>query len=243
MDHPEPDVLLGLERADADTDAEEVRRHLALCAQCTAELESIARLDSAADLIGPALDPGGLIAPASSVWDRVQAELFPHSPTVATTSTVPRRSRLPLMVAAAAAIAGIVVGSVGSYFLFVDTPTSTDRTTAETAVPIAVGTLAAEGQGAVSGEVAMRQGTVSRLLTITFSFTVPGPGYVEAWLLDPLTNEMLGLGVLGPEGGTVTVPAGVDLSRFTTVDVSREPFDGDPAHSADSIARGVLQQL
>ena len=32
----------------------------------------------------------------------------------------------------------------------------------------------------------------------------------------------------------------VDLARFSVVDVSAEPLDGDPTHSGDSIVRGAL---
>jgi hypothetical protein len=48
------------------------------------------------------------------------------------------------------------------------------------------------------------------------------------------------LGVLEIGSGRFPVPAGVDLAAYGTVDVSREPLDGDPAHSTDSVARGAL---
>jgi hypothetical protein len=37
------------------------------------------------------------------------------------------------------------------------------------------------------------------------------------------------------------IPDGLDLAEFPVVDVSREPLDGDPAHSSDSISRGTLE--
>ena len=65
--------------------------------------------------------------------------------------------------------------------------------------------------------------------------------FYEVWLLSPDTNGLVALGVLGPaDQGTFEVPQGLDLSRYSVVDVSREPFDGNPAHSADSIVRGTL---
>lgn len=233
MNHPELDELLGLVRDDEEAD--DIRQHVELCAQCTAELDAAARLDTAAALIGPALRSEGLVAPPRSVWDQIQAEVESDPAVVVTRSRGTGRVRRSLLVAAAAAVAGVMIGGVGGYLLADDAD--------ESSVPIAVGTLTPEGQDAVTGEVSMSQDASSRLLTVAFSQAVAGPGYVEAWLLDPSTNEMLGLGVLGPDGGTVTVPADADLSRFTTVDISREPFDGDPAHSADSIARGVLRQV
>ena len=38
-----------------------------------------------------------------------------------------------------------------------------------------------------------------------------------------------------------TCPPGLDLDQFSVVDVSEEQFDGDPAHSGDSIVRGPLE--
>lgn len=236
MNHPDLDELLGLVRDEPVGD--DVHRHVDGCDQCSADRAAAARLDAVADVIGP--EPGSHeIAPPSSVWDRIQADLLPSVPVVLAPSTSPRRSRrLPVLAAsvAAAAAAGIVLGGIVGY-LVGDEGSSPDRAAA---TPVAVATLRPVGQDTVSADVAMSRAGRARSMTITFSAAVPGPGYVEAWLLDPVTNEMLGLGVLGADGGTVVVPPGADLERFTTVDVSREPFDGDPAHSADSIVRGVL---
>ena len=41
--------------------------------------------------------------------------------------------------------------------------------------------------------------------------------------------------------GRFDLPAGLDLDQFSVVDVSEEQFDGDPAHSGDSIVRGPLE--
>lgn len=241
MNHPELDELLAVVRDDAV--AEDVRRHLDECEQCAADVASVVRLDAAAELIGTTRVPGGSVVPASSVWDRIQAELATEGPVAAAEPAEPRRARRSVVVAVAAAVAGIVIGGLGGFLLTDDGPVSPDRNGPGAGVPIAVGTLVPEGRSSVSGEAQMSQDDSSRSLTVTFSEIVPGPGYVEAWLLDPATNEMLALGVLDPEGGTVTIPPDADLSRFTTVDISREPYDGDPAHSAESLARGVLQLL
>ena len=143
----------------------------------------------------------------------------------------------------AAAVLGVVLGGVGGYVVRGGdggAPTAQPSPAAR-ATPVAAGTLEPLGEGSVSGRMAMSRLGASRSLTISLSGDVTGPGYIEAWLLDPLTGEMLGLGIVPVRGGTVTVPLDADLSRFTTVDVSREPVDGDPAHSAASLARGVLR--
>lgn len=67
-------------------------------------------------------------------------------------------------------------------------------------------------------------------------------GFREVWLLDlaGTTPGLLSVGTLSGDQGIFDLPPGVDLSKFNIVDVSNEPFDGDPAHSSDSIVRGEL---
>jgi len=37
------------------------------------------------------------------------------------------------------------------------------------------------------------------------------------------------------------LPDDLDLAAYPVVDISEEPFDGNPGHSGDSIVRGVLR--
>ncbi|MGQ7295643.1 anti-sigma factor [Quadrisphaera sp. KR29] len=71
---------------------------------------------------------------------------------------------------------------------------------------------------------------------------VEGAAY-EVWLLDTATGGVVSLGALAdghsPQGGYV-LPDGVDLERFSEVDVSAEPLDGQAAHSGVSELRGPL---
>jgi hypothetical protein len=67
----------------------------------------------------------------------------------------------------------------------------------------------------------------------------PTPGYYEVWLLDEAIEGMISLGPLRADG-TYDVPANVDHRAYPTIDISREPDDGDPTHSGDSILRGTL---
>ena len=60
------------------------------------------------------------------------------------------------------------------------------------------------------------------------------------WLLEPGSQRMVALGVVDGGSAVLPVPAGVDLAAYSVVDVSVEPDDGDPAHSAVSVARGDL---
>ncbi len=60
----------------------------------------------------------------------------------------------------------------------------------------------------------------------------------EVWLL-AADGGLQSLGLI-EHTGRFAVPAGIDVSRFNIVDVSREPIDGNPTHSGDSIVRGTL---
>ena len=57
-------------------------------------------------------------------------------------------------------------------------------------------------------------------------------------LLEAKTGGMVSLGVLDGDRGSYAVPPGLDLTAYDQVDVSREPYDGNPAHSKVSLARG-----
>ncbi|OMH34221.1 anti-sigma factor [Tersicoccus sp. Bi-70] len=65
-------------------------------------------------------------------------------------------------------------------------------------------------------------------------------GYPEVWLIAKDGKRMVSLGTLQGGSAVLPVPAGLDVHDYATVDVSDEPFDGNPAHSGDSILRGSL---
>ncbi len=82
-----------------------------------------------------------------------------------------------------------------------------------------------------------------RVVVTTAGLPVVDDAAHEVWLLDPSTGGLVSLGALAdgrsPRGGYV-LPDGVDLSRFSEVDVSAEPLDGDTTHSGTSELRGPL---
>ncbi|WP_104173280.1 anti-sigma factor domain-containing protein [Arthrobacter sp. Y81] len=65
-------------------------------------------------------------------------------------------------------------------------------------------------------------------------------GFREVWVISPDLTKLVSLGVLDGEPGVFAIPEGLDLAEYPIVDVSNEPFDGNPGHSSDSIARGEL---
>ena len=63
--------------------------------------------------------------------------------------------------------------------------------------------------------------------------------HYQAWLQDA-AGRMVSMGTFRvPGDGSVDahMPVAVDLSRYDLVDVSLEPDDGNPAHSATSVMR------
>lgn len=68
-----------------------------------------------------------------------------------------------------------------------------------------------------------------------------GNGYLEVWLLNADGKRMVSVGVLAP-GDKASFPISQAMidEGYTIVDISREKFDGSPAHSGDSLLRGKL---
>lgn len=82
----------------------------------------------------------------------------------------------------------------------------------------------------------------TRFVEVALDVAEPVDGFRELWLITSAGDDIVSLGVLEGVGGTFSIPADVDLERFTLVDISQEHFDGDPTHSGDSIVRGELSR-
>lgn len=131
--------------------------------------------------------------------------------------------------AAVAAVGGVAVGGL------LDDDSSGGTVVARAAL----GPL--PGGATVSGVADVSERDGSRRVTLDLSGLAGTAGYYEVWLLDA-DGGLVSLGPLSDpqDGAALPVPDGVDLERFSVVDVSAEPLDGNPAHSADSVARGDL---
>jgi hypothetical protein len=142
---------------------------------------------------------------------------------------------------AAAAVIGLGLGVAGTRLASAPpAPTTPSR-------PVVVSSAALEplsgtGSGRGTADVTERDGTRRLELRIS-GVPTPADGFLEAWLLDA-DGGLVSLGTLaGNATGaatTVALPADLDLGRFDVVDVSREPLDGNPGHSSDSLLRGTL---
>jgi hypothetical protein len=185
---------------------------------------------------GPSTEP--LHTPPARVWAAIEAQLDdrgaaapplrPWTPTrSASGARSPRSSRRAgAGLQAAAVVAALCVLAAGMWW-------GGGRPQAVTTVVLAP---LAEGEAVNARLLATGDGLVVAL------DAVPDAGegaYLELWLL---AEDLSGLVSLGPArpGTHAPLPDGLDLAAFPVVDVSREPLDGDPAHSGDSLLRGRL---
>jgi hypothetical protein len=230
------------------------RAHLAACPDCRDELAAlkttvgVARSGSRADVPQ---------APPPQVWARVADELE-LSPAVAAAGTEPRVPPAPagttgpapvvplrprprqnrlLLLAAAAAVSGLVLGAGTTWFALRDEG-------AGAAAPDVVATARLQPlpDWRASGTARVLSGPDGQR-TLVVEVRAPEPaatGFREVWLLDRAAKRLVSLGVLAGPRGTYVLPDALDLSTYPVVDVSQEPADGDPAHSGDSIVRGAL---
>jgi hypothetical protein len=68
-------------------------------------------------------------------------------------------------------------------------------------------------------------------------------GFYELWLMNS-ADDLVSLGsfrVPASGGADVTVPLPADPDGFAALDISAEPADGNPAHSASSVLRAPLK--
>jgi anti-sigma-K factor RskA len=183
---------------------------------------------------GPDLDP--VEQPPASVWAGIAAELGLDTPkadpVVVLDRERGRRRAVPgpwVALAAAAAVVALAIPVV----IVAGRGGEPD---AEVVAAVELDTLAGAGSGVA--EVVERDGRRELAVSVEGLETIED-GHYEVWLLTPEVDDMVSLGVL-ENGATFELPEGLDLERFSVVDISAEPDDGDPTHSGDSRLRGQL---
>ncbi len=237
--------------------------HVDGCAECRAEVAGLRR---GVELLSiPAFAaPRGAVAPPPSVWASIAAAtgvqsaprpemvagaetaegapaapaprpVAPATPPAAPVADVvtlrPRRSR-PWLLAVAAAVVGALVGG-GTIAALQDR--------ADEGAPVAAAALDPLEDADASGSarvVEREDGT--RVLEVDLDAPALSDAYYEVWLLRPDVSGLVPVGTTQAGTSQFEIPAGLDLGDFPVVDVSVEPLDGDPAHSGDSVVRGVL---
>jgi hypothetical protein len=133
---------------------------------------------------------------------------------------------------AASVAAGAVLGASAVALVGRDDDSTSQAARTSTLEPL-------EGH-VTTGTLSMSGPPSSESLSVELRDADPGDGFLEVWLLDAKTGGMVSLGVLDGDRGSYAVPPGLDLAAYDQVDVSREPYDGDPAHSKVSLARGQV---
>ncbi|MCQ1986555.1 anti-sigma factor [Arthrobacter sp. zg-Y844] len=141
------------------------------------------------------------------------------------------RRRLPQVLGAAAA--AVVLAAAGTW--------GVSRILADRSEVIAAVELAPLPAYSETGRAEVDQRSDGgRELVVTASGS-DAQGFREVWLIAPDVQRMVSLGTMEGTEGRFTIPANLDLDEYPIVDISDEPFDGNPTHSGDSILRGVLE--
>jgi anti-sigma factor RsiW len=218
--HCEPQTLSLI--ALGEPPSAEEAMHLVTCDSCRRDWESMrATVEVARDL-----DDDELMSPPDHVWAAI-AEDITESASV--TPLRPRRRVAP-WIALAAAVGVVLGGAIGASAMRSAPP--------EIVASVALEPLA-EYSAAGTASVEVVDGT--EMLAVDVTGLPATDGYFEVWLLAPDASSMIALGTLGPgEKAVLPLPAGVSLADYPVVDISAEPYDGDPTHSTDSVVRGTL---
>jgi hypothetical protein len=219
-------------------------QHLVTCVSCQTELDEITAIVTAARSITPDDLP---TAPSGRVWEAIAAEALGRpAPTPAAapiTGAASGRTRHRqerwwnrvqwpgMLVGATAAVAVFAVGGV----------VATNALRGESAEVISATELAPLPAQTASGTASVVTANGGRELTLDVAdMPQTDSAYFEVWLLAEDVSRMVSLGTMDGPNATLPIPAGVDLADYPVVDVSIEPFDGDPTHSSDSLVRGTL---
>jgi len=241
-------ALLALGETDAAADG---GAHLRECGACQAEVASLSHVVSVGRASSAADVPA---APSSDVWTRVQAEIrldasAPGTSGVAAAGATagpsggadvvsldsrrPRRRNWVLAVAAS--FLGLAVG-VGITLAATQTDTPASVTIAQAQI-VPVSAPTAHGKAVIK-----RVANGQRTMTINVKdLPVAKNGFYEVWLMNAKPVRFIAVGSLdGKHNGVFQLPPGLDLSAYPYIDVSLQPFNGNPLHSGDSVVRGNL---
>jgi len=133
-------------------------------------------------------------------------------------------------VAAAAALVLVVLGAAGG--VLIAGGDGTPRAGREVA-------LAVVDDGPRGAHADARLRTATMRLTVSGLPRVGAGGFYEVWMMrDAKHLVALGSFRVGADGrARVDLPVTASPRRFPVLDISREPADGDPAHSGHSVLR------
>lgn len=231
MRHVDPDdlALLALgERGASDAD----RAHLAECPACAAEVANLSR----AARVGRSTLGEELLTPSPRVWDKIAAEISEVEAAAPVTPLVrkprSRRAWVPLTIAAAM-VGLLAIGGLVTWQAL--------RPASPVVLASAVLEAFPDWPDSTGSAVVEETASGSRVVRVDLEVPEDRDGYTEVWLISSDVTRLVSLGTVDGTSGTFTIPAGIDITDYTLVDVSVEPFDGNPEHSGNSIVRGELR--
>ncbi|MER3395133.1 MAG: anti-sigma factor, partial [Microcella pacifica] len=240
MRHLDPETAALLALGEQSTIASE-RAHVEACATCRHE---VAELPQTVTVARSTLSEAELHQPTARVWQGIKRELglspevapsVPPPPVVSLADVRARRSgrarRVVAPLIGVAAAAALIVGAVLTW------NAASPRLGEQILASAELEALPQWTDSTGSAELAQTS-TGERVLRVSLDASATGDGVREVWLLTEAVDGLISLGLLNGTEGEFVVPDSVDLERFSIVDVSQEPLDGDPTHSGDSIVRG-----
>ena len=214
-----------------DRIAAEVGAGPAAVGTAAAAAASIATANGAAIGTGPVATP--LERADGSIGDPGSAAAATHG----SRSRRGIRGRGRLSTAVAGIAAGLIIGIGGTAGVVQLTKAPATHVVAQ----IELSPLAAFPQWQGSTGTAVMRATGSQQVMVVTLHAPQRTGFYEVWLLARNGVSMISLGDLNTDQtGTFTLPPGVDLSDYSRIDVSLQPFNGSPVHSKTSVVRGSL---
>ncbi len=246
--HCDEETLAALAMGEQVSEAD--ASHAAACATCSTEVEQLRAIVSVLDG-----SDGELVEPPAALWDSIAEETGVDRPRPALSVVDGAGEAVPVARApqadaepaprsgsrfarwSLAAAAGLALVASGAAI------------GAQVGGPQADGTVIAQTELAdLSTEDEVGTARVEefedghRELVIDAAVEVDANAALEVWLIDTSVEGMISVGFLDSAEGRFVIPDGFDLAIHPIVDISREPFDGVPTHSGDSLVRGVLAE-
>ncbi|MCC6496671.1 MAG: anti-sigma factor [Propionibacteriaceae bacterium] len=212
----------------------DLAEHLAACELCRDQLHSLRRTRQ---FVATA-DPNAFTAPPPRVWAAISEAMETDAEPTAPTLLQPRRrarSGGPWLLAAAAAVVGIVLGALGGRMLWAPATQPSGE------VLLATASLNTLDSGIQEGTAELVDTLDGVELRVTTQPLANPDGYLEVWLINTDGKRMVAVGQLADGiSGVFSVPQSVIDNGYVIVDISREALDDQPQHSGDSVVRGKL---
>lgn len=246
MNHLDGETLAGVALGDISDD--QALAHVAACSECRAEIESFQEvLDVTRELAGVPLVP-----PPVHLWSAIEAEIAADdvaapdgaAPDGAAGDVAVRRAtwqRSWPRLAAAAAVGVLVGGGLTAAVLQGRDTTNPPTPSMVTLAAVNLDTL--DTTTTLGKAMLVRTASELDLDVEAPTLTPAADGYLEVWLINKDLKRMVSIGVL-PSGTTrkrFVIPQSLIDQGYVVVDISRESFDDQPAHSGESLVRGTLQ--